>query len=81
MEGLQIDSRYIAHKLIRRLYEQGKINKATYDNVLATYPPVPAVPLAPGKRKRSGIEEYPFVHFSNKNQYATMSVHQRRLIL
>ena len=40
MEGLQIDSRYIAHKLIQRLYEQGKINKATYDNVLATYPPV-----------------------------------------
>ena len=39
MEGLQIDSRYIAHKLIQRLYEQGKINKATYDNVLATYPP------------------------------------------
>ena len=68
MEGLQIDSRYIAHKLIQRLYEQGKINKATYDNVLATYPLVPAVPLAP-------------VHFSNKNQYATMSVHQRRLIL
>ena len=79
MEGLQIDSRYIAHKLIQRLYEEGKINKATYDNVLATYPPVPAVPLAdPAKKK---IEEYPFVHFSNKNQYATMSVHQRRLIL
>ena len=53
MEGLQIDSRYIAHKLIRRLYEQGKINKATYDNVLATYPPVPAVPLAdPAKKKK-----------------------------
>lgn len=52
MEGLQIDSRYIAHKLIRRLYEQGKINKATYDNVLATYPQVPAVPLAPGKKKK-----------------------------
>ena len=52
MEGLQIDSRYIAHKLIQRLYEQGKINKAAYDNVLATYPPVPAVPLAPGKKKK-----------------------------
>ena len=53
MEGLQIDSRYIAHKLIQRLYEQGKINKATYDNVLAIYPPVPAVPLAaPAKKKK-----------------------------
>ena len=52
MEGLQIDSRYIAHKLIQRLYEQGKINKATYDNVLATYPPVPAVPLAPGQKEK-----------------------------
>ena len=53
MEGLQIDSRYIAHKLIQRLYEQGKINKATYDNVLATtYPPVPAVPLAAPAKKR-----------------------------
>lgn len=52
MEGLQIDSRYIAYKLIQRLYEQGKINKATYDNVLATYPPVPAVPLAPAKKKK-----------------------------
>lgn len=45
MEGLQIDSRYIAHKLIQHLYEQGKINKATYDCVRATYPPVPAEPL------------------------------------
>lgn len=53
MEGLQIDSCYIAHKLIQRLYEEGKINKATYDNVLTTYPPVPAVPLAaPAKRKK-----------------------------
>ena len=52
MEGLQIDSHYIAHKLIQRLYEQGKINKATYDNVLATYPSVPAVPLAPAKKKK-----------------------------
>lgn len=53
MEGLQIDSRYIAHKLIQQLYEQGKINKATYDNVLATYPPVPAVPLAaPAKKEK-----------------------------
>lgn len=52
MEGLQIDSRYIAHKLIQRLYEEGKINKATYDNVLATYPLVPAVPLAAPAKKR-----------------------------
>lgn len=52
MEDLQIDSRYIAHKLIRRLYEEGKINKATYENVLATYPPVPTVPLAPVKKKK-----------------------------
>lgn len=52
MEGLQIDSRYIAHKLIQHLYEQGKINKATYYCVRATYPPVPAVPLAPAKKKK-----------------------------
>ena len=52
MEGLQIDSLYIAHKLIQLLYEQGKINKATYDNVLATYPSVPAVPLAAPAKKR-----------------------------
>ena len=53
MDGLQIHSRYIAHKLIQRLYEQGKINKATYDNVLATYPPAPAVPLtAPAQKKK-----------------------------
>lgn len=81
MEGLQIDSRYIAHKLIQRLYEQGKINKATYDNVLAPIRRSRQCRLPRPKRKRSGTEEHPFVHFSNKNQYATMSVHQRRLIL
>lgn len=50
MENLQVDSRYIAHKLIQHLYEEGKINKATYDNVLATYPPIPATPLDPDKK-------------------------------
>ena len=50
MEALKIDSRYIAHKLIQRLYEEGKINKSTYDNVQATYPQVPATPLVPDKR-------------------------------
>lgn len=52
MEVLKIDSRYIAHKLIQRLYEEGKINKSTYDNVQATYPPVPEEP--PTQDKKNG---------------------------
>lgn len=53
MEGLQIDSCYIAHKLIQRLYEEGKINKATYDNVLTTYPPAPgSAACRPGQKEK-----------------------------
>lgn len=35
--NLKIDSCYLALKLIQMLYEQGKINKATYDCVRSTY--------------------------------------------
>lgn len=41
MEKPQIDIRYVAIKLIRLLYEQGKINKATYDCVMEKYAPHP----------------------------------------
>lgn len=41
MEKPQIDIQYIAIKMIRLLYEQGKINKDTYDCVMEKYAPQP----------------------------------------
>lgn len=37
MPDAVVDSRYIALKLIALLYEQGAINRATYEYVCATY--------------------------------------------
>lgn len=37
MPDVVVDSRYIALKLIALLYEQGAINRATYECVCATY--------------------------------------------
>lgn len=39
MEKPQIDIQYVAIKLIRLLYEQGEINKATYDCIMEKYAP------------------------------------------